>query len=127
MIIVMKPGSTDKNISNVSELLESQGLGIHVSKGSQRTIIGVIGDKRVLDDIPLEFMEGVEKLVPIVEPYKLASRTFKPEPSVIDVKGVKIGGREIVVMAGPCAVESREQVLTAARAVKKSGAQFLRG
>jgi 3-deoxy-7-phosphoheptulonate synthase len=80
-----------------------------------------------LNDIPLELMPGVEKLVPIVESYKLAGKTFKPEPSIVEVKGVKIGGRELVMMAGPCAVESREQILEAAKAVKKSGAQFLRG
>jgi 3-deoxy-7-phosphoheptulonate synthase len=103
------------------------GLGVHISQGTERTIIGVIGDKRALNDIPLELMPGVEKLVPIVESYKLAGKTFKPEPSIVEVKGVKIGGRELVMMAGPCAVESREQILEAAKAVKKSGAQFLRG
>ena len=127
MIIVMKPYCTEKNICDVSEKLESLGLGVHISKGSQRTIIGVIGDKRVLDDIPLDLLEGVEKLVPVMESYKLASRSFKPEASVIDVNGVKIGGKEIVIMAGPCAVESREQVLKTARSVRKSGARFLRG
>lgn len=127
MIIVMKSNCTEKNIRDVSEKLESLGLGVHISKGSQRTIIGVIGDKRVLDDIPLDLLEGVEKLVPVMESYKLASRSFKPEASVIDVNAVKIGGKEIVIMAGPCAVESREQVLKTARSVRKSGARFLRG
>lgn len=127
MIIVMKPDSEESQIVEVSKVLESLGMGVHISKGSERTIIGVIGDKRALQDIPLELMPGVEKLVPIVESYKLAGRTFKPEPSVVDVKGVKIGGKELVMMAGPCAVESREQILEAAAAVKRSGAQFLRG
>lgn len=127
MIIVMKQGSQEKEIGEISRILESLGLGVHISKGTERTIIGVIGDKRVLNDIPLELMPGVEKLVPIVESYKLAGKTFKPEPSVVEVKGVKIGGRELVMMAGPCAVENREQILEAARSVKKSGAQFLRG
>ncbi len=127
MIIVMKPGSNEKNIEEISKLLDSLGLGVHVSKGSQRTIIGVIGDKRVLDDVPLELMEGVDKLVPIMESYKLAGKTFKPEPSVIKVSGIEIGANEIVVMAGPCAVENREQIMEAARSVKKSGARFLRG
>jgi 3-deoxy-7-phosphoheptulonate synthase len=95
--------------------------------GAERTIIGVIGDKRVLSDIPLELMAGVEKLVPIVESYKLAGKTFKPDASIIDVNGIKIGGRELVIMAGPCAVETRKQILEAASAVKKAGAQFLRG
>jgi len=127
MIIVMKPGSDKSQIEEVSKVLESLGLGVHISKGTERTIIGVIGDKRVLGNVPLELMPGVEKLVPIVESYKLAGRTFKPEPSVVEVNGVKIGGKRLVMMAGPCAVESREQILEAARAVKKAGAQFLRG
>jgi len=127
MIIVMKPGSTENDIKGVSRLLESHGLGVHISRGVERTIIGVIGDKRLLDGIPVELMPGVEKLVPIMESYKLASRTFKPEPSIIDVNGVKIGGRRLVIMAGPCAVESHDQIMEIAFAVKKAGAQFLRG
>ncbi|MDP4181545.1 MAG: 3-deoxy-7-phosphoheptulonate synthase [Bacillota bacterium] len=127
MVIVMKPASNQTEIDEVSKVLESLGLGIHISKGAERTIIGVIGDKRLLNDVPLELMSGVEKLVPIAESYKLAGKTFRPEPSVIDVGGVKIGGKGIVLMAGPCAVESREQILEAAHAVKKSGAQILRG
>lgn len=127
MIIVMKPGSVESQINEVSRLLESLGLGVHLSKGTERTIIGVIGDKRLLSNIPLELMPGVEKLVPIVESFKLAGRTFKPESSIVDVGGVKIGGKQLVMMAGPCAVENREQILEAARTVKKAGAQFLRG
>lgn len=127
MIIVMKPGTQDCEIREISRVLEDVGLGVHISKGTERTIIGVIGDKRLLSDIPLELMQGVDKLVPIMESYKLAGRTFRPEPSVIDVNGVKIGGKELVMMAGPCAVESGEQILAAAKAVKKAGATFLRG
>ncbi len=127
MIIVMKSGSNQQEIKEVSKVLESLGLGIHISQGTERTIIGVIGDKRVLNDVPLELMPGVEKLVPIVESYKLAGKTFKPEPTIVDVGGVLIGGNELVMMAGPCAVESEDQIISAAKAVKKSGAQFLRG
>lgn len=127
MIIVMKPGTQEPEVREVARVLEKVGLGVHISKGTERTIIGVIGDKRLLSDIPLELMPGVDKLIPIMESYKLASRTFKPEPSVIDVSGVKIGGREFAMIAGPCAVESREQILAAAEAVKKSGARILRG
>ncbi len=127
MIIVMKPGSKESEIHEVTNVLENAGLGVHISTGTERTIIGVIGDKRLLRDIPLELMQGVDKLVPIMESYKLAGKTFKPEPSVIDVGGVKIGGRELVMMAGPCAIESPDQIMEAAKAVKKSGAQFLRG
>ena len=127
MIIVMKPTSTEKDICEISKALEQLGLGVHISKGTQRTIIGIIGDKSVLSDVPLELMPGVEKLVPIMESYKLAGKTFKPDPSVIDVGGVKIGGKELTIMAGPCAVENRDQIFAAAQAVKISGAQFLRG
>lgn len=127
MIIVMKPGASEAELKEVSTVLENAGLGVHISKGSERTIIGVIGDKRLLRDIPLELMPGVEKLVPIMESYKLAGRTFKPEPSIIDVGGVSIGGSEIVMIAGPCAVENHDQIMEAAKAVKKSGAKILRG
>mgnify|MGYP000870262945 CR=1 FL=1 len=127
MIIVMNPKSNQMQIDDVINVLKNAGLGVHISQGTERTIIGIIGDKSVLRDIPLELMPGVEKLVPIVESFKLAGKTFKPEPSIIDVNGVKIGGKELTIMAGPCAVESYEQIMEAARAVKKSGAQFLRG
>lgn len=127
MIIVMKSSANNQNIDDVTSLLKKYGLGVHISAGAECTIIGVIGDKRVLKDIPVELMAGVEKTVPIVESYKLSGRTFSPENSIIDVDGVKIGGKELVIMAGPCAVEGEEQLLTAARAVKKAGAQILRG
>ena len=127
MIIVMNPKSNQMQIDDVINVLKNSGLGVHISQGTERTIIGIIGDKSVLRDIPLELMPGVEKLVPIVESFKLAGKTFRPEPSVVNVNGVKIGGRELTIMAGPCAVENYEQIMEAARAVKKSGAQFLRG
>jgi len=127
MIIVMRPGSTDDQVDDVVAVLKTIGLGAHVSKGDLITIIGVIGDKKLLSEIPLDLMPGVDKLVPIVESYKLVSKSFRPEPSVVDVKGVKIGGKEIVIMAGPCAVESEQQIHETAKAVRKSGAKFLRG
>jgi 3-deoxy-7-phosphoheptulonate synthase len=127
MIIVMKPNSHEEEIKQISKILESLGLGVHISQGTERTIIGVIGDKRVLNDVPLELMPGVEKLVPIVESYKLAGKTFRPEPTIVNVDGVLIGGRSLLMIAGPCAVESENQILQSARAVKKSGAQILRG
>lgn len=122
----MRPSSEEKDIKNISRLLESLGLGVHISKGTERTIIGVIGDKRILRDIPLDLLPGVEKLVPIVETYKLASKTFKPEQSIIDINGVKIGGSELIMIAGPCAVENSEQIMEAARSIKKAGAKILR-
>lgn len=127
MIIVMQKNATDDQIKKVCEVVENAGLGVHISKGSDVTIIGVIGDRRKLADKPIELMEGVEKTVPIMEPYKLASRTFRPEPTVIKVGNVLIGSDEFVIMAGPCAVESREQLLEAAEIVKKCGAKVLRG
>lgn len=127
MIIVMKPNSKKEQIQEVCDILEEVGLGVHISEGSQVTIIGVIGDKEVLSNIPLELMPGVDKLVPIMDSYKLASKTFKPESSIVHVDGVEIGSKDIVIMAGPCAVESKEQLMEAAEKIKKSGAQFLRG
>lgn len=127
MIIVMKTGSSSSEIQDITRLLESRGLGVHISQGTERIIIGVIGDKRVLHDTPIELMPGVEKLVPIVESFKLAGKTFKPEPSVLDIQGVKIGGKELVMMAGPCSVESHNQIMEAALRVKKAGAHILRG
>lgn len=127
MIIVMNPKSNQMQIDDVINVLKNSGLGVHISQGTERTIIGIIGDKSVLRDIPLELMPGVEKLVPIVESFKLAGKTFRPEPSIVDVNGVKIGGKELCIIAGPCAVENYEQIMEAARAVKKAGAQILRG
>ena len=123
----MNPKSNQMQIDDVINVLKNSGLGVHISQGTERTIIGIIGDKSVLRDIPLELMPGVEKLVPIVESFKLAGKTFRPEPSIVDVNGVKIGGKELCIIAGPCAVESYEQIMEAARAVKRSGAQILRG
>jgi 3-deoxy-7-phosphoheptulonate synthase len=127
MVIVMNIDATDKQISDITNLLTSLGLGYHISKGEEKIVIGVIGDKKKLEGKAIEMMEGVEKVIPIVEPYKLASKIFKPEPTVVKVEDIEIGGSNIVIMAGPCAVESREQLFESAMAVKKAGAQFLRG
>lgn len=127
MVIVMKPNATQQQIDNISEYLKKLGLGVHISMGAEYTIIGIIGDKRLLGDTPIELMPGVEKTIPIAEPYKLVTKTFKPEPTVIEVRGHKIGGGSLTVIAGPCAVESEEQTLTTAMAVKNAGAHMLRG
>ncbi|AFK86624.1 MULTISPECIES: 3-deoxy-7-phosphoheptulonate synthase [Thermoanaerobacterium] len=127
MVIVMKPSATEKQISDVSNLLLSLDLKPHISKGEERVVIGVIGDKKKLKDKNVELMEGVEKVIPIVESYKLASRTFNPVSTIVDVDGVQVGGKSVVIMAGPCAVESKEQLFESAEAVKKFGAKFLRG
>ncbi|MGB9780475.1 3-deoxy-7-phosphoheptulonate synthase [Caldanaerobacter sp.] len=127
MVIVMNIEATEKQISEITSLLSSLGLGYHISKGEEKIVIGVIGDKRKLDGKAIEMMEGVEKVIPIVDPYKLASRIFKPEPTIVKVGDIEIGGKNIVIMAGPCAVESREQLFESAMAVKRAGAHFLRG
>jgi len=129
MIVVMKAGSQDKEINVVMDRLHSLGLQGHLSRGVERTVIGVVGVTAAMPDLRerLELVPGVSEVVPISKPFKLSSREFKPEDTVIDVGGVKIGGKELVVMAGPCAAETREQVMSTARAVKAAGANILRG
>ena len=127
MIIVLKPGVTEKQIRYITERVTELGLKPTVSKGVERTIIGVIGEEDKLRVQPLEAFPGVEKVMPILKPYKLASREFKPDNTVIDVNGIKIGGRKIVVIAGPCAVENYELLLEIAEEVKRAGASLLRG
>jgi 3-deoxy-7-phosphoheptulonate synthase len=127
MIIVLKPGVTEQEIKHIVEKIEKLGLKPWVSKGVQKSIIGVIGEEDVLRVQPLEAFPGVEKVLSILKPFKLVSREFKPDDTIIDVKGVKIGGKQVIVMAGPCAVEKKDLLLEIAREVKKSGAKILRG
>ena len=127
MIIVMSPSATKKNLENVVKKLEKLNLRTHLSEGEDRTIVGVIGDKKIIANLEMEMMAGVEKTIRITEKYKLVSRDFHPLDTIIDVDGVKIGGDEIVVMAGPCAVENFDQVRETAQAVKNCGAKILRG
>lgn len=127
MIVVMAPNATKENLDRVIEKITSLNLQTHLSTGQERTIVGVIGDKKIIANLEMEMMDGVEKTVHITEKYKMVSREFDPADTVIDVDGVKIGGKEIVVMAGPCAVESAEQLHESARAVKSCGAKILRG
>lgn len=127
MIIVMKKQATQRDIDEVISVLETHGLGVHLSKGDDRTIIGIIGDKAKLQSTSLESLNGVSNCVPIMHSYKLASRDICPEGRIVTVKGFDIGGKQLAIMAGPCAVESEEQVMQAAVGVKESGAQFLRG
>lgn len=127
MIIVVRPGATGTQVKEILDTLERHELTPHVSEGSERLIIGVIGDKSKLEPGSLEVLSGVEKIVPIMESYKLASKQFRPEGTSFNVKDVTIGGKELVMMAGPCAVESEEQVDTVAARVKAVGAKFLRG
>lgn len=127
MIIVMKHGATPQQIAHVVAQIEQMGFRAHLSEGVERTIIGVIGDERPLNKDQVLLWDGVERVVPILHPFKLASRDFKPEDTEVSVNGVAIGGQRVVVIAGPCAVESREQILEVARAVKEAGATLLRG
>ncbi|MGE5308570.1 MAG: 3-deoxy-7-phosphoheptulonate synthase [Deltaproteobacteria bacterium] len=128
MIIVLKSKATDEQIDHIIEKVTRLGLTPHVSRGTERTIIGVIGPEDVLQVTPLEVFPGVEKVMPVLSPYKLVSREFRGQDSVIDAgKGVTIGGRKLCVMAGPCSVENLETLRETAREVKKAGACVLRG
>jgi 3-deoxy-7-phosphoheptulonate synthase len=127
MIIVMEPEATQEQVQVVMNKLMELGLKVHLSEGATRTIIGIIGNKQLIAELPIEAMDGVEKTVSVTADYKLVSREFKPEDTIVDVGGILIGGSHLAVMAGPCAVESREQLLQSAYIVKEAGAQFLRG
>jgi len=128
MIVVLRPDATEEQINHIIEKVQKLGLTPHVSKGTERTIIGVIGPEDVLRVTPLEVFPGVEKVMPVLAPYKLVSREFHPADSVIDLgKGVKIGDKKIVVMAGPCAIENRDLLYEIAREIKSSGVTVLRG
>lgn len=127
MIVVMQNGATKEQIQAVIRRVHELGFRPHLSEGQERTIIGVIGDERPVDDSVFRLMDGVEKVVRILKPYKLASRDFHPENTVVPINGVRIGDRNVVIIAGPCAVESREQILETAQAVKEAGAHILRG
>jgi 3-deoxy-7-phosphoheptulonate synthase len=123
----MKPGAKKESIQNIINIIEGKGLTAHISDGKEVTIIGVVGDKTKLLDQNLEIAEDVDKIVPVTESYKLANKKFHPKPSVIKVGNAVIGGDELIIMSGPCAVESRSQLLETAHAIKKAGAQILRG
>jgi 3-deoxy-7-phosphoheptulonate synthase len=127
MIIVMKKGASAKQVSGVVSRVESLGYRVHLSAGEERTIIGVIGDDRPIDRTHFEMLDGVEKTVPILKPFKMASRDMHPQDSIVSLDGAKIGGPQIIIMAGPCSVETREQIVETALAVKEAGAHVLRG
>ena len=128
MIIVLKPGATKQEIEHIMEKVTKLGLKPWLSEGVERSIIGVIGPEDALRTLPLEGFAGVEKVLPILKPYKLASLDYQKEPSVIDLgKGIKVGGKKVVVMAGPCSVEDRQMLFDIAEKVKKAGATVIRG
>jgi len=128
MIIVLRPDATPEQIDYIIKRVEKLGLKTMISKGTERTIIGVIGPEDILRVQPLEVFPGVEKVMPVLAPYKLVSRDFKPQDTVIEItKEVKIGTKEVIVIAGPCAIESKEQLLLVAKQVKSAGGKILRG
>lgn len=127
MIIIMNQNATKEQIDNVESKLSALGFRTHPIFGEIKTVIGAIGDKRLLNTHSIASMPGVENLVPIMKPYKLAGRELKQSPTVIDLGNVQIGGNEIVVMAGPCAIEDEETFLETARKVKDAGARIIRG
>ena len=127
MIIVFKPTATEDDIDHVSDRLRELGLKTQLSTGEERTIIGVIGDERILEHQPLSVFPGVESVTPILAPWKLVSREFQPHDTVVHVDGVAIGGKRIAVIAGPCAVEKLEVTVGIAHDVKAAGATLLRG
>jgi 3-deoxy-7-phosphoheptulonate synthase len=127
MIIVMHKKATSRQIANVVARIEQSGRQVYLSEGEERTIIGIVGEGRPLDQDRFELMDSVERIVPIVSPFKLASRDFRPQDTLVKLNGVRAGGKKVIVMAGPCAVESREQIIETARIVKEAGATVLRG
>ena len=127
MIVIMDAQATMKEKSAVIARAESLGFKIHLSDGKERTIIGIIGDKRDLDKEQIERMPGVERVVPVLKPFKVASREFKPEDTAFSIGEHTVGGKDLIIMAGPCSVESRSQIIETAHAVKEAGAHVLRG
>ena len=118
MIIVMKPHASSDHIQEVKHFIENNGLTAHLSQGEEVTIIGVVGDKKKLTGKNLELLPDVDRIVPVTESYKLSNRKFHPEPSIVKVGNTEIGPNNLTIMAGPCAIESEEQLMTIARAVK---------
>jgi 3-deoxy-7-phosphoheptulonate synthase len=129
-IIVLKPTATEEDIRRIVKKLESRGLGVNISKGTERTVIGVIGDTSKIgedEEDAIRVMPGIEDVMRILKPYKLASRDFRSEDTTIDIRGNIIGGKKIQVMAGPCAVENKTMIISIAEKVREAGASFLRG
>jgi 3-deoxy-7-phosphoheptulonate synthase len=127
MIIVVKPDATEAEVKRLIEMIESQNLSVNYSKGTERTVIGLIGDTATADLEKIQTNHIVDKVLRVQEPYKKANRLFHPDDTVIDVKGRKVGEGHISIIAGPCSVESEEQVVSIAKNIKASGATFLRG
>src|SRR3954462_8054565 len=126
MVVVMHEGATDSQVEQVVKRLVEMGMDVHKSTGVTRTVLGAVGQGRP-DAALIEMMDGVHEVVRISSPYRLASRTFKAEPTVVAVGDVRIGGDEVIVMAGPCSAENEQQVRSTATAVRRAGAKILRG
>lgn len=126
MIIVLKPTAGKEEIDHIIQMIEKKGLKTNISAGERQTIIGVIGDKTKLTDTPIASLASVESIVQVSKPYKLASRDFHPDNTVIDVNGVKVGNGNLAIISGPCSIEDEKQLMTIATAVKASGANMLR-
>ena len=128
MIVILKPDATEQQIQHIVEKAEKLGLKAHISRGVERTIIGFIGPEDVLRVTPIEVFPGVEKVMPVLAPYKLVSQEFKKEPSIVKIADkISVGGKKLVVMAGPCSVEGYDGLLSVAKKVKAAGATVLRG
>src|SRR5260370_21467216 len=127
MIVVMKAGASKNEIAQVLEKIEQWGLRSHVIEGTELTVVAALGEKRDGAKQCLETLEGVDKVVPILAPYKMASREVKKEPTVVTAQKLQVGSGHLGVIAGPCSVESRDQILEVAHAVKEAGAHRLRG
>src|SRR5258706_15217982 len=127
MMIIMHPGASKAEVQEVIACIAEQGLSSHVIEGVERTVIGAVGDSHTVSPDAFSVLPGVESVMRISQPYKLASRQFKPENSVIPFNGFSVGGDDVAVIAGPCSVESRTQILEIAQAVKEAGANALRG
>ncbi|MGL4773505.1 MAG: 3-deoxy-7-phosphoheptulonate synthase [Clostridium sp.] len=127
MIVIMNPSSKEQEINKVISVIESKGLSVHLSKGDTYCIVGIVGDTGNLDGDKLLTYDGVDRVVKVNQPFKKVNRLFKPEDSVIDICGSLVGGNNLGIMAGPCSVESEEQIIQIAKDVKASGANFLRG
>jgi 3-deoxy-7-phosphoheptulonate synthase len=128
MIIVLKPGIKESSVKKIIKTVKELGYTPHVSKGEEQTIIGAVGNSANDEALKiLEFYEGVESVVPVSKPYKLASRDMKPKKTIVKIKGVEVGGHALAMVAGPCSIENEEQMMATAKAVKKAGATILRG
>lgn len=127
MVVVTEVGATEKQIEEIIKVLHEHGFDVHRSTGVQHTVLGAIGVRPDFDHRQIELLSGVAEVIRITEPYKLASRSFKRDGTVLDISGIKVGGNDVVVIAGPCAVEDEKQIFSVAKSVSASGARILRG